>query len=156
VHQVDPRVVIWTIDPVERLFADAIARPRLVLLLMSVFAGAGLVLAAAGIYGVQSYLVVQRRREIGIRVALGARPEGIRRLVIGGGLKLTCAGVILGVLAARSLVRVMQALLFEVEPSDAASIAAVVAAVTVVAIAASWWPARAAMRIDPVSLLRED
>ena len=156
VHQVDPRVVIWTIDPVERLFADAIARPRLVLLLMSVFAGAGLVLAAAGIYGVLSYLVVQRRREIGIRVALGARPEGIRRLVIGGGLKLTCAGVILGVLAARSLVRVMQALLFEVEPSDAASIAAVVAAVTVVAIAASWWPARAAMRIDPVSLLRED
>jgi predicted permease len=156
VHQVDPRVVVWTVDPVERLFDEAIARPRLVLLLMSVFAGAGLVLAAAGIYGELSCLVAQRRREIGIRVALGARPEGIRRLVVGGGLKLTFVGLVIGVLAARSLVRVMQALLFEVEPSDAASIAAVVAAVTVVAVAASWWPARTAMRIDPVSLLRED
>jgi len=156
VRDVDPRVVIWRVDPVERLFADAIARPRLVLLLMTVFALLGLVLAAAGIYGVLSYAVVQRRREIGIRLALGARPRAVGQLILGNGLVLTGFGVVLGLGLALALTRVMRSLLYDVEPTDAASVAAVALVIVVVAALASWWPARRAMQVDPLSLLRED
>jgi predicted permease len=156
VHHVDEHVVTWRADVVDRLFADAIARPRLVLLLMSVFATMGLVLAAAGLYGVLSYLVAQRRREIGIRLALGARPAAVGRLILGSGMRLTIAGLVLGTAAALGLVRVMQSLLYNVEPSDPVSVTAVVFVLLATALLASWWPARRAMRVDPVSLLRED
>ena len=156
VHEVDPRVVIWRLDPVERLFAEAIARPRIVLLLMAVFASLGLILAAAGIYAVLSHLVAQRRREIGLRLALGARPESIRRLVVGNGLTLTAVGLVIGVPAALGFVRLMRTLLYDVATSDPWSLTAVVAIVTSVAALASWWPARRAAGVDPVGLLRED
>jgi ABC-type antimicrobial peptide transport system permease subunit len=155
-HGIDTNAVIWRADVVDRLFADAIARPRLVLLLMGVFAAMGLVLAAAGLYGVLSYLVAQRRREIGIRLALGARPAAVGRLILGNGLKLTVAGLVLGTGAALALVRVMQSLLYDVEPSDPISVSAVLVMLLATALAASWLPARRAMRVDPVSLLRED
>ncbi|HET9368677.1 MAG TPA: ABC transporter permease [Vicinamibacterales bacterium] len=155
-HAIDPRVVIWRADIVDWLFADAIARPRLLLLLMGVFAAMGLVLAAAGLYGVLSYLVAQRRREIGIRLALGARPASVGRLILGSGLRLTVAGIVLGTAAALGLVRVMQSLLYNVEPSDPVSVSGVLVVLLATAFAASWWPARRAMRVDPVSLLRED
>ena len=155
-HEVDPRVVIWRVDPVERLFADAIARPRLVLLLMTVFAGLGLVLAAAGIYGVLSYAVVQRRREIGIRLALGARPQSVGQLIVSNGLMLTGIGILLGLGLALALTRVMRTLLYDVEPTDAASVSAVALLIVIVAAAASWWPARRAMHVDPLSLLRDE
>jgi putative ABC transport system permease protein len=156
VHETDRRVVVWRLDPVDRLFADAIARPRLVLLLMAVFAGLGLVLAAAGIYGVLSYAVVQRRREIGIRLALGARPDGVGRAILVNGLALTTIGLGIGVLLAMALMGVMRSLLYEVEPTDPFSVAGVAIVLLVVALAASWQPARRAMRIDPVRLLREE
>jgi predicted lysophospholipase L1 biosynthesis ABC-type transport system permease subunit len=156
VHREDPRVVIWELGSVEQQFADAVARPRIVLLLMSVFAGFGLVLAAAGIYGVLSYLVAQRRREIGIRLALGAQPGNVGRLILGNGLRLTAIGLVLGVVAALGLVRVMRSLLYEVEPTDPASVAAVVAILLATAVVASWWPARRAMQVNPVTLLREE
>jgi ABC-type antimicrobial peptide transport system permease subunit len=127
-----------------------------VLLLMSVFAGFGLVLAAAGIYGVLSYLVAERRREIGIRLALGAQPGNVGRLILGNGLRLTAIGLVLGVVAALGLVRVMRSLLYEVEPTDPASVAAVVAILLATAVVASWWPARRAMQVNPVTLLREE
>ena len=156
VHAVDDDVVIWKIDRVEHLFAEAVARPRVVLAVMSVLAGLGLVLAAAGIYGVLSYLVAQRRREIGIRLALGARPQRIGRLILRNGLALTAAGLVLGLAAAWGLVRVMRTLLYEVEPSDPASMALVTVVLLTTAAAASWWPARRAMRVDPAALLREE
>jgi predicted permease len=156
VHEVDPRVVIWRLDPVERLFAEAIARPRVVLLLMAVFASLGLILAAAGIYAVLSYLVTQRRREIGLRLALGARPERIRRLVVGNGLTLTAVGLVIGVPAALALMRLMRTLLYDVATSDPWSLTVVAGIVTGVATLASWWPARRAAAVDPVGLLRED
>jgi ABC-type antimicrobial peptide transport system permease subunit len=149
-------VVIWELESVEQQFADAVARPRIVLLLMSVFAGFGLVLAAAGIYGVLSYLVAERRREIGIRLALGAQPGNVGRLILGNGLRLTAIGLVLGVVAALGLVRVMRSLLYEVEPTDPASVAAVVAILLATAVVASWWPARRAMQVNPVTLLREE
>jgi predicted permease len=156
VSDVDPRVVVWMVGSVERDFADAIARPRLVLLMLGVFAAMGLVLAAAGIYGVLSYLVAQRRREIGIRLALGAVPASVGRFVLGSGMKLTAIGVVLGIAAALSLVRVMQTLLYEVEASDPLSMAAVVLVLVATALIASWWPARRAMRVNPLALIREE
>jgi ABC-type antimicrobial peptide transport system permease subunit len=116
----------------------------------------GLVLAAAGIYGVLSYSVAQRRREIGIRLALGAVPRVVGRLILGNGLKLTGVGIVLGVAAALALVRVMQSLLYEVEPSDPISVIFVVFVLLLTASFASWWPARRAMRLDPLALLREE
>jgi predicted permease len=156
VHETDSRAVIWRLDAVDQLFADAVARPRLVLMLMVVFAALGLVLAAAGIYGVLSYAVVQRHREIGIRLALGARPESVGRLILHNGLMLTAAGLAAGVALALALVRVMRTLLYEVEPTDPASVAGVVVILCVVAALASWRPARRAMRVDPVTLLRQE
>jgi putative ABC transport system permease protein len=155
VHEADPRVVVSQTTPVERTFADEIARPRIVFLMMSVFAVFGLLLAAAGLYAVLSCLVVQRLREIGIRLALGARPRDVGRLILGNGLRLTCVGLVAGIALALALVRVMRTLLYEVEPSDPTSVVLVSLLLLVVALVASWIPARRAMRVDPVSLLRE-
>jgi predicted permease len=155
VHEADPRVVVSRTTPVERIFADEIARPRIVFLMMSVFAVFGLLLAAAGLYAVLSCLVAQRLREIGIRLALGARPRDVGRLILGSGLRLTSVGLAAGIGLALALVRVMRTLLYEVEPSDPTSVVLVSLLLLAVALAASWIPARRAMRVDPVSLLRE-
>ena len=155
VHDVDGRVIVSKTTLVAHRFADAIARPRIVFLMMSVFAGVGLVLAAAGLYGVLTHLVSQRQREIGIRLALGASPRDIGRLVMARGFAMVGVGLGLGLVAALALVRVMRTLLYEVEPGDPVAVAAVVGLVTVTAGLAAWRPARRAMRVDPVRLLRE-
>lgn len=156
VHDVDPRVIAGRTSSVEREFADAIARPRIVFLMMAIFAGFGLILAAAGLYGVLSHLVAQRTREIGIRLALGATPRTIGRVVFGNGLGLAAAGTALGLAAALALVKTMQSLLYEVEPADAASFTAVCVIVLLTAALAAWRPAGRAMRVDPVTLLRDE
>jgi ABC-type antimicrobial peptide transport system permease subunit len=156
VHDVDPRVVAWRTDSVERLFADAIARPRIVLLSMLIFAGLGLFLAAAGVYGVLSHAVVQRRREMGIRLALGARPAAVGALIARNGLAMTAAGLVAGVGIALALTGAMRSLLYEVEPTDPLSIVYVAGLLLGVAAVACWHPVRRAMRIDPASLLREE
>jgi predicted permease len=155
VHEIDPLVVIWKTDLVEHLFADAIARPRVVFVLMTMFATFGLVLAAAGIYGVLSYLVAARQQEIGIRLALGARPQRVGMAIVRNGLTLTVVGLVVGLAAALMLVQTMRTLLYEVEPSDPVSIAAVAAVLLATALLACWRPMRQAMRVDPVNLLRE-
>jgi putative ABC transport system permease protein len=156
IHAIDPTVVIWRTALVDHLYADAIARPRVVLALMATFAGVGLLLALAGIYSVLSYLVTQRVREIGIRLALGATPRDVGSLVLRNGLGLTIAGLVVGLALAVALTRVMRTLLYEVGPSDPLSMAAVSAMLLGTAMLASWWPARRAMRVDPVRLLRQD
>jgi putative ABC transport system permease protein len=113
-------------------------------------------LALAGIYSVLSYLVTQRVREIGIRLALGATPRDVGRLVLRSGLGLTGAGLVAGLVLAAALTRVMRTLLYEVGPSDPVSMGVVSAVLLVTAMVASWWPARRAMRINPVQLLRQD
>ncbi|MEZ5316735.1 MAG: ADOP family duplicated permease [Vicinamibacterales bacterium] len=155
VHAVDPRVVVSRVSLVEHTMLDSIARSRVVLLMMSVFAGFGLVMAAAGLYGVLSHLVVSRRREIGIRIALGANRGQIGRLVFGRGLALALAGVAIGVPVALALVRTMRTLLYEVDAADPVAVLAVAGLLLVAAAAASWWPARRAMQVDPMTLFRD-
>ncbi|MSO49182.1 MAG: FtsX-like permease family protein [Acidobacteria bacterium] len=154
-HRIDNRLVIWETNVVNDLFDEAITRPRLVLVLLLTFAAMGLVLAAAGIYGVLSYLVTQRMREIGIRLALGASPEGVFRLILSNGLSLTVTGLAIGLVASYFLVRVMRTILYKVEPSDPIAVIGVSALLLVAASVACWRPARRAMKVDPVNLLRE-
>jgi ABC-type antimicrobial peptide transport system permease subunit len=125
-----------------------------VFLMMSVFAGLGLVLATAGLYGVLSCLVAQRRREIGIRLALGASPRQMRLLVLGSGLGLTAAGVTIGLGSAWPLVQLMRTLLYEVDPFDPVAMAGSAALLGLTALLACWWPAKDAMHVSPVELLR--
>jgi len=156
IHALDPRVVVWRTAMVDHLYADAIARPRLIFAVMAVFAGVGLLLALAGIYGVLSYLVTQRVREIGIRLALGAAPSDVGRLVLKNAFGLTAAGLVAGLALAAALTRAMQTLLYEVGPLDPLSMIGVSALLAATALAASWRPARRAMRVDPVTLLRQE
>lgn len=155
VAELDRSMVIWKMSSVEDLYAEELARPRLVLLLMTVFGGLGLALAAAGVYGVLSYLVTQRLREIGVRMALGARPRDVAALVMRNGLTLVTVGVVLGLAASSLLLKYIRSLLYDVEPTDPVSLVVVAAILMFVALAAASRPALRAMRVDPLRLLRE-
>ncbi|HET9368678.1 MAG TPA: ABC transporter permease [Vicinamibacterales bacterium] len=155
VHAVDSRAIVGRTTLVAHQLADAIARPRIVFVMLSIFAGVGLLLAGAGLYGVLSHLVAQRRREIGIRLALGATKREIGRLVMGRGMVLSAIGLTIGLAASFWLVRLMRTLLYEVEPTDPASIVIVSAVLLAAAATAAWRPAQRAMRLDPVTLLRD-
>ncbi|HEX4440652.1 MAG TPA: ABC transporter permease [Thermoanaerobaculia bacterium] len=154
VQQVDRDQPVSEIRPMESWIADSLARSRFSSTLLAVFAALALVLAAIGIYGVMSYVVGQRRSEIGIRLALGATGDSVVRMVVGGGARLVAAGVVIGVPIALALSRTLSSLLFETSASDPATIAAAVAALGAVAVAASWVPAWRASRVAPVEALR--
>jgi putative ABC transport system permease protein len=156
---------IWAIDrdqPIERIalvedvYQRAFGRERFVLVLMSVFGGIAVVLAAAGIFAVLSQIVAQRTREIGIRIALGATPADVVRLVVGRGMLLALSGSALGIAGAAALTRLLRSVLFEVSPYDPASFIAVLAALGIVAFLACWLPARRAMGIDPAQTFRAE
>lgn len=115
-----------------------------------------LILAAIGMYGVLAYGVAERRFDLGVRIALGARPGALSRRVLGEGLILAGTGALLGVAGALTFSGVIQSLLFDVEPSDPLTIAAVVGVSLLAAAVASWWPARRALRIDPVEVLKSN
>ena len=115
-----------------------------------------MLLASIGIYGVMAYTVAQRTNEIGIRMALGARPGDVSRLVVGQGMRLTLIGIGLGVVGALAVTRLMGTLLFNVAPNDPLTFIAVSAILAAVAFLAGWLPARRAARIDPLLALRQD
>ena len=138
------------------VISASLRRPRMLMHLFAGFAGLALLLAAIGTYGVLSYLVTQRRREIGIRMALGAGRETILRSVMAHGLTLTLIGLAAGLAAARVMTRLMEALLFEVSPNDPATLASVAALITVVAAVASLVPAFRATCVDPIVALRDE
>jgi hypothetical protein len=156
---------IWSIDPkqpVERValvadtYAQMFARERFVLMLMGAFAVVALVLTAAGIFGVLSQAVAQRTREIGIRMALGARPADVTKLIVSRGMVLTGAGTLLGIGAALALVKTLRTLLYGVEPADPVSFGAVTLLLLAVALVACWLPTRAATRVHPAIALRSE
>jgi putative ABC transport system permease protein len=153
---VDRSVPIAAPRPMSDVVSGAIAAPRFTGWLLGLFAVTALTLAAIGIYGVLSYLVSQRTREIGIRVAVGAGPGEVLRLVVSRGLALALAGVVIGVVVAFAASRVMETLLFGVEPRDPMTFIGVPVVLTLVALAASVVPAIRAARVDPIVALRTE
>jgi putative ABC transport system permease protein len=156
VRAADSTVPIVRLREMRDVFANTTRRPRFLAQLLSAFAGLALLLAGVGTYGVLSYLVAERRREIGIRMALGAERTRVIRDVMRHGLLLTTAGLAGGLVAAVSVSRVLGSLLFDVQPTDAVTLATVVATMAVVAMVACWVPARRAARIDPLEALRHE
>jgi putative ABC transport system permease protein len=154
VQAMDPAQPIADVRPMEQLVANSVARPRFNMLLLGIFAAVALVLAAVGIYGVMAHSVVQRTHEIGIRLALGARPKDVVRLVVGSGLALAVGGVALGLAGAFALTRLLASLLFATQPTDPVTFVSVVGVLLAVALVACWVPARRAARVDPMVALR--
>jgi putative ABC transport system permease protein len=131
-------------------------RPRFRTLLFAVFAGLAVCLAVAGVYGVTAYAVGQRSNEIGLRIALGASPGSVLRLILRNGLALASIGLCLGLAAAVAGTRFLKTVLFQVEPSDPFVYLSVAALLGVVALVASYVPARRASKIDPLTALRQE
>jgi putative ABC transport system permease protein len=156
VQAADAAAPVFGVEAMTERAARVTARYRYSTLLMSGMAVVALLLAAMGTYGVLAYAVTSRTREIGIRMALGARPSDVMRLVLGGGLSLALAGVALGLLGAVASTRVLRALLFGVEPGDPWTFAAIALLMLAVAALASTLPAWRAMRVEPVSALRAE
>jgi putative ABC transport system permease protein len=138
------------------VFQDAVQRPKFLALLLMVFAGLALVLAAVGTYGILSYIVTERRREIGIRMALGADRTSVLRMVLKQGLTLTGIGLTAGIAVSFLVNRALASLLFNVKPNDPVTLGGVTALIAAVALCACLIPARSATRVDPLVVLRQD
>ncbi|MGH7554035.1 MAG: ABC transporter permease [Longimicrobiales bacterium] len=156
VSSLDPSVAIANVQPMQRVVDRSMTRTSFTMLLLVIAAGIALLLGAVGIYGVISYVVGQRRAEIGVRMALGAHPSQIRNLVVGQSLRLSAAGVALGAIAAFGATRMLGSLLFGVSPTDPLVFAVVSAALVFVACVAAYVPAQRAARVDPATTLRGD
>jgi predicted permease len=156
VRDVDRSVPVVRLQGMEGVFSESIRRPRLLAQLIGAFAGLALLLAAVGTYGVLSYMVAERRREIGIRLALGADHSRVMGQILRQGLVLTAVGLVVGLAGAFGLNRLIASLLFGVQPTDGVTVAGVVGTITLVAAVACWVPAWRASRLDPNVVLRED
>jgi putative ABC transport system permease protein len=156
VQSIDPEVAASDIKPLDDYLADAVGTFRLSLRLIAVFAAASLLLAAMGLYGLIAYSVGQRTREIGIRMALGARAADVEREIVGEGVRLAGAGLGAGLAGALALGRMVRGLLFEVPPHDPATFALVALLLGGVSLAASWVPSRRAGRVNPAIALRSE
>jgi predicted permease len=156
VANLDPAIPVISLRTMDEVFADTLGRPRLLAQLLTAFAGVAVLLAAVGTFGVLSYMVSQRRREIGIRMALGAGRAMVLRMVLSQGLRLAVLGIVLGIGLALAMNRVLQSLLFGVSPFDAPTIAAVVGLVGLVSLIGCYLPARVATRVDPLIALRDE
>jgi putative ABC transport system permease protein len=154
IHRVDPQQAISDMQTMETVFSDSISGPRFQLVLLLVFAGIALALAMIGIYGVVSYSVSRRTQEIGIRVAVGASARDILRMVLQEAIVLAAIAIGAGLAGALALTRVLRTLLFEVSPTDPATLLCVSCAVLLIAGVAAFLPARRAMRVDPMVALR--
>ena len=152
----DPELPIYNVKTMDDAIDESLAARRFSTLLLALFAAVALALAAVGVYGVMSYGVVQRTREIGIRMALGARQRDVLRLVVSGGARLSGAGIGVGLLLALGLSRVLRGMLYGVDAFDPLTYAGLALALGLVALFASWLPARRAARVDPAIALRAD
>jgi putative ABC transport system permease protein len=154
VREADPQLPLATLRPMTDVISGTISAPRFTMMLMLIFAGLALALTAIGIYGVLSYQVAQRTGEIGIRLALGAQPRDVLMLVIGQGMRLTGAGIVTGVLASLALSRMMANLLYGVTATDPLTYVSVSLLAAIISLAACYFPARRATRVDPLVALR--
>jgi putative ABC transport system permease protein len=154
IHERDASLAVSGIEPLETTVLRSVSQRRFAMLLLGLFATSALLLGAVGIHGVLSYEVATRRREIGIRMALGARPAGILGLVVGEGAALTAIALVIGGAGALALTRFLETLLFGVSASDPLTLAIVGALMTIVALAATTIPAWRAARMDPAAALR--
>ena len=154
VWEIDKDQPVSNINTMDEIAAESVARQRFSMLLLAIFAGVALLLAAVGIYGVMSYSVAQRRGEIGIRMALGAQKRDVLKLTVGRSLKLVLIGVAVGLVGAFMLTRLMSSLLFGIRATDPTTFAAISLLFIGVALIASYLPARRATRVDPLVALR--
>jgi putative ABC transport system permease protein len=156
VRDLDPDLPIASVRTMERIVADSMARTSFTMSLLLIAAAVALLLGTVGIYGVISYAVSRRTREIGVRIALGAQAADVSWLVLRQGTGVVLAGLGAGVLAALALTRFLRGLLFEVSPTDATTFAAMSVLLLFVALLASYFPARCATRVDPMVALRAE
>lgn len=153
-RQLDSQAAPYNIAPMEQLVSNSISRPRLYAVLVGLFGGVALALAAIGIYGTMAYSVTRRRREIGIRMALGAQRSEVMRVVLGHGMVLTGIGIALGLAGAAAVTRYLDGMLFGLTPLDPTTLIAVSLIFAGVAMAAAYIPARRATKVDPLVALR--
>jgi putative ABC transport system permease protein len=156
IRELDPQLALPAFRTMDDVVTDSLGQRRFQMALVLLFAAAGTLLASLGIYGVVSYSVAQRTNEIGIRLALGALPSDIRRLVIIQGFTPVLIGLVMGVLGSVGVGRLLGALLFGVRPSDPLTLAIVVGVFVTVALAAMYVPAQRAISVDPLQTLRQD
>jgi putative ABC transport system permease protein len=154
IRSMDREQPVYNIRPMTQLVDDSVAQRRFNMVLMAGFALLALVLASIGIYGVMSYSVAQRTREIGVRIALGAQSRDVLKLVLSQALALTVAGLALGLVGAAALSRFLVSLLFGVKPTDLTTFVMVSVVLGLVALVACLIPARRAIKVDPLVALR--
>jgi putative ABC transport system permease protein len=154
VAALDPDRPLFDVVTLDQAVADSFATKRLAMVLLGFFAAVAVALASVGLYGTMAYAVSQRTREIGIRMALGAQPRDVLRMIVGEGSRLALTGLALGILSALAATRLMRSLVFEVSTTDPATFAMTGGLLAAVALAASYLPARRATRVDPLSALR--
>ena len=156
IRALDPLLPVTALEPLEAVVARSISQPRFYMLVLGIFAAVALVLASIGIFGVVSYAVAQRTREMGIRIALGASRERVLRMVLGNAMRVAVIGVVVGLIAAVALSRTLATLLFDLSPTDPMTYAAVGIGLSLVALLASYLPAWRATRVDPLVALRAE
>jgi predicted permease len=154
VQALDPNLAVTTVQPLAEVVGSSLFAARMGAALLVIFGLVALLLASVGLYGVMSYAVARRTREIGIRMALGAERGGVLRLVLKQGMALVAAGIATGLIAAVAVTRVLASFLYGVSTLDAATFVAVPLVLVVVALLASYLPARRAARVDPIVALR--
>jgi len=156
VRAIDPELPVYDVKSMDQLLSAMIAQRRFSMALLGTFAGLALLLGLVGVYGVTSYLVAQRTREVGLRLALGAQPGELVRMVVRQGMGVAAAGIGVGLLGALAVTRLMAGLLYGVSPTDAATLAAVTALLALATLLANYVPARRAARVNPIVALRSD
>lgn len=156
VRDIDPSLPLFGVEPMTVTLSESMAQRRFTMLLLGIFASVALALAVVGVHGILTYTVAQRKREIGIRMALGADRRKVQQLILGRGVLLTMGGLGIGLIGALVGTRAMRSLLFAVSPTDPGTIAAVGILLAVVAVVASYLPARRAAKVDPMEALRAE
>jgi len=156
IQQMDPNLPIFEIQKMREIVSDSVVRLSFTMMALGVSAFVALILGAVGLYGVLSYLVTQRTQEIGVRIALGAEASQVRSMVVKQGTRLAVVGIVVGLLGAAGLTRLLQGMLFDVQPMDPLTFGAMAGVMILVGMLASYLPARRASAVDPVYSMRSE